>query len=270
MVARSIELQPLRQSTIRAGGLLIINGDDWGRSQRATDAILDCYAAGRLTTASAMVYMEDSARAAHLAAAHHLPVGLHLNLTDPYTSDLTPPDVRRRQLRAARFFRAHRFARWLYNPFVAAAVGSAILDQLAEFKSLYGTDPTHIDGHHHIHVTPNVLLAGAVPTGCRMGSSLTFLRGEKPSFNRVWRAAFNRYIRRRHPSVDYLFDLSSIRLSGDDPSSSRHLELASCAKVAIVCHPECCDDYTLLMSRAWSEVLREHTTGTYESIGRTG
>ena len=268
MSTRSLEVEPVEQSTPGAAGLLIVNGDDWGQTRRATDAILDCYTAGRLTTASAMVFMADSARAAHLAALHDLPVGLHLNLTDPYTSDVTPADIRRRQLRAARFFRAHRFARWLYNPFVARAVRAAILDQLAEFKRLYGRDPTHFDGHHHIHVTPNVLLARAIPPGLQMGRSLTFLRGEKPLLNRMWRGAFNGYIGRRHPRVDYLFELSRIQVSAAAPASSEHLRFASQSAVEIICHPEVGADYELLMSDAWIELLREFTTGTYRSIAQ--
>jgi len=65
--------------------MLIINADDWGRSMAETDAALRCYKAGRITSVSAMVLMEDSHRAAELAKEHQLDVGLHLNFTDKFT-----------------------------------------------------------------------------------------------------------------------------------------------------------------------------------------
>ena len=47
--------------------MLIINADDFGRSVGETNAALECYIAGRITSVSAMVFMADSERAAELA-----------------------------------------------------------------------------------------------------------------------------------------------------------------------------------------------------------
>jgi YdjC-like protein len=52
--------------------MLIINADDWGRSRAETDNALTCHDEGRITSASAMVYMEDSERAAELAKSDHI------------------------------------------------------------------------------------------------------------------------------------------------------------------------------------------------------
>jgi predicted glycoside hydrolase/deacetylase ChbG (UPF0249 family) len=46
--------------------MLIINADDWGRSVAETDAALRCYREGRITSVNAMVFMQDSERAARL------------------------------------------------------------------------------------------------------------------------------------------------------------------------------------------------------------
>jgi predicted glycoside hydrolase/deacetylase ChbG (UPF0249 family) len=46
--------------------MLIVNADDWGRNRDATDRSLECHRNGRITTVSAMVFMEDSERAADL------------------------------------------------------------------------------------------------------------------------------------------------------------------------------------------------------------
>jgi len=49
--------------------MLIVNADDWGRSLAETDAALRCLKRGRITSVSAMVFMQDFKRAARLAGA---------------------------------------------------------------------------------------------------------------------------------------------------------------------------------------------------------
>ena len=73
--------------------MLIINADDWGRSAAETDAALRCYKAGRVTSVSAMVFMEDSERAAELAKENELDVGLHLNFAEPFTGSNHPAEA---------------------------------------------------------------------------------------------------------------------------------------------------------------------------------
>ena len=65
--------------------MLIINADDFGRSPAETDAALRCHQEGRITSVSAMVFMEDAERAAELAKENELDVGLHLNFTESFT-----------------------------------------------------------------------------------------------------------------------------------------------------------------------------------------
>ena len=50
--------------------------------------VLDCLRQGRLTSASAMVFMADSVRAAEVARELDLDLGLHLNLSQPFTGKL--------------------------------------------------------------------------------------------------------------------------------------------------------------------------------------
>jgi hypothetical protein len=60
-----------------------VNADDLGISQDVTDAALAAFARGEISVASAAVYLDDSERAASLAARAEIPVGLHPNLTLP-------------------------------------------------------------------------------------------------------------------------------------------------------------------------------------------
>ena len=85
--------------------MLIINADDWGRSVAETDAALTCYREGRITSVSAMVFMVDSERAAELANAHGLDVGLHLNFSEPFTDDKCPRGLRHCHNRIVRFLK---------------------------------------------------------------------------------------------------------------------------------------------------------------------
>ena len=66
-----------------------INADDWGRSRAETDAAWSCYEQGRITSVSAMVFMEDSERAAELANDAGIDAGLHLNLTQRFSGGMS-------------------------------------------------------------------------------------------------------------------------------------------------------------------------------------
>src|SRR3954451_386490 len=84
--------------------MLIVNADDFGAAPSATDAILQAFDAQAISSASAMVWMHDSDRAAEIAADRGLPLGLHLNLTLPLPGSRVPAGVAARQLRLTELF----------------------------------------------------------------------------------------------------------------------------------------------------------------------
>ena len=59
-----------------------------------TDTTLACYACGRVGATSAMVFMEDSERAAGLRLETGIEVGLHLNVSKVFTARELPVRVR--------------------------------------------------------------------------------------------------------------------------------------------------------------------------------
>jgi len=71
-------------------GLLIINADDWGRDIDTTNRILECVLCGSVSSTSGMVFMEDSERAASVARERGVDVGLHLNVTTPFSVAAAP------------------------------------------------------------------------------------------------------------------------------------------------------------------------------------
>src|SRR6266478_6578036 len=88
-VVRSATDGKLQVPSVQSGAL-IINADDWGLDKENTDRIYDCKLVGTVSSVSAMVYMEDSERAASIAREHDIDTGLHLNLTTPFSASNVP------------------------------------------------------------------------------------------------------------------------------------------------------------------------------------
>jgi chitin disaccharide deacetylase len=102
---------------------LIVNADDFGFAAGVNEGIIEAHVRGILTSTSLMVGRPAAADAAWLARGHPaLSVGLHYEEDGPEIDD--PGHV-------ARTFAA----------------------QLARFRELTGMEPTHVDSHHHVHVT---------------------------------------------------------------------------------------------------------------------
>ncbi|HWE84240.1 MAG TPA: ChbG/HpnK family deacetylase [Terracidiphilus sp.] len=234
----------VRVDAERPRAWLIVNADDWGGSLTATHRILDCIVHGFVSSTSAMVFMKDSERAAALAREHSVDAGLHLNLTQAFTSKDVAPRLRQEQYNIARFLRGGRRGRLLANPLLAPAFEYVVKAQLDEFERLYGRKPRHIDGHHHAHLGANVLRQELLPEGTAVRRNFTFAPGEKAWLNRRFRAIQDWQLARRHGIADYFFNLAPM----DDARLRRMLDLARGADVEIECHPERDAEYRFLMS----------------------
>jgi len=186
--------------------MLIINADDWGRSVAETDVELECFRAGRITSVSAMVFMKDSQRAAELAREHGVDAGLHLNFNQAFDGAV-PSAVREAHGRILRFMNSSSIARFLYNPGLNQEFRDVYLAQRDEFVRLYGAPPTHVDGHQHRHLCPNMLIQGILPAGESIRRTFTYFPGERGMVNRAYRAVLDRWITRRYCVTDYLFNL---------------------------------------------------------------
>src|SRR5215469_10621350 len=161
-----LEVASVRQTEIRpAKGRLIVNADDWGRDRETTERIAECLVCGSVSSVSAMVFMEDSERAAALALEHGIDVGLHLNLTTSFSAAQVPAQVAYHQKRVAHYLGTHKIARVLFHPGLRASFQYAVSAQLEEFKRLYGMEPGRVDGHHHMHLCANVLTQKLLPAG---------------------------------------------------------------------------------------------------------
>ncbi len=249
-----------------AAGLLIVNADDWGIDRADTDAILRCFEAGAVTSASGMVFMADSQRASRLAAAGRLPIGLHINLTEAFTGSGVSSAVRRRQERIVDYFGGPKWRRWGLSPALFSEIELCISEQLAEFRSLYGREPSHFDGHQHIHQALGVLAARTIPTGAKMRPSLTFTPGEKWWANRAFRSLLNRTMRMRFTTPRYFFSIADMHPALGGSELEEKLALSGGSAVEVMTHPAWGDERAVLLDPSWTALICQRRTGSYEQL----
>ncbi len=196
-----------------AGGALIINADDWGRDPETTDRIVDCIARGTVSSVSAMVFMEDSERAAAIARDRNVDAGLHLNLTSEFSAPNLQGQLVECQRRVSKYLRRRRLNQVVYHPGLAGSFEYLVAAQVHEYKRLYGTAAERIDGHHHMHLCANVVFGGLMPAGTITRRNFSFRPGEKGFVNRKYRQFVDRTLARRHRLSDFFFALAPLEPS---------------------------------------------------------
>lgn len=243
--------------------MIIINADDWGRSRTDTDRALSCYRGGRITSVSAMVFMEDSGRAADLANDAGIDVGLHLNLSQPFTEQIRAGSLREYHDGIVRFLSLSKYSLLIYNPTLRKQFQHVYQAQIEEFLRLYGRPPSHIDGHHHKHLCTNMLLDGIIPAYEKVRRNFSFWPGEKGLMNRTYRRLVDLWLGRRYRLTDFFFALSQC-LQAD---RLMHVaELSRMATVELMTHPANENEYACLMSDDYLAVLRKLEMGTYSLV----
>jgi len=243
--------------------MLIINADDLGRSVSETDAALDCYRAGRITSVTAMVFMNDSERAAQLALANSISAGLHLNLTESFAAVSASSELTERHERVVRFLTRAKYASLVYNPALRNDFRYIYETQIEEFIRLYGHPPTHIDGHQHQHLCANMLLDGVIPRGLKVRRTFHFWSGEKSFVNRACREVINRLVKSRYSGTDYFFALVQCL---DRTRMEKVLELARQCSIELMTHPANPSEREYLLSEAFGTLLNTVELGDYENV----
>jgi chitin disaccharide deacetylase len=240
--------------------MLIVNADDWGRSRSETDIILKCCSQGRVTAVSAMVFMEDSDRAAAVAKDAGLDVGLHLNFSQPFTGRAASEALERSHARIVRFLSRSKYALLMYHPGLRKEFRSGYQAQVEEFELLYGKPPSHIDGHQHLHLCTNLLLDPCLPRGAIVRRNFSFGPGEKGALNRCYRRVVDAALARRYRMTDYFFALSrSLCLNSLD----RVYAMAKAATVELMTHPIVGREQGYLMSEAHARSLQAIPIGGF-------
>lgn len=114
--------------------VLIVNADDFGRSEGINAGVVRAHEEGIVTSASLMVRWPAAGEAAAYARRASLGVGLHLDLGEW----------------------AYREGEWqpVYEVVpeqTPETVRAEVTHQLERFKGLIGAPPTHLDSHQHVH-----------------------------------------------------------------------------------------------------------------------
>ena len=239
--------------------MIIVNADDWGASTKETDAALRCYEEGRISSASGMVFMEDSERAADIANDIGLDVGLHLNFTQSFTGECRDELLLEYHDRIVRYLTQNKYASLIYNPGLRHQFRYVYEAQLMEFEKIYGKFPSHIDGHHHRHLCANMLYENIMSAGVKVRRNFTYQPGEKSLLNRTYRDLTNQWLARRYRLTDFLFDICATDFS-------LIAKLAHEATVELMVHPARVEEFEVLMSDDYIENIKKQVVGSYSSF----
>lgn len=243
--------------------MLIVNADDWGRSRAETDLELECFRAGCVTSVSAMVFMEDSERAAGLAKENGVDVGLHLNLSQRYNGRKPGAAAEDAHERIVGFMTKSKYAVLLYRPGLRKYFREVFQSQLDEFVLLYGKQPSHVDGHQHRHLCANVLLGDVIPSGVKVRRNFSFWPDEKTLLNRACRSLMDGCLARRYRLTDYFFSLGQCLEANSMP---RVVETARTGNVELMTHPIHAEEKNWLLSDAFSETMKELHLAPYSQL----
>ena len=243
--------------------MLIINADDWGRDKTATDTALACHQSGRISSATGMVFMADSQRAAELANSAGMDVGLHINFTDKFNDGACPEHISRHQSKIRSFLKKSKYALLLYNPFLSRSFRCVFDAQLKEFTRIYGRAPSHFDGHQHMHLGTNMLVQKIIPAGQKVRRSFSFQRGEKNPANRAYRRMVDRSLARRFRLTDSFFALAQHL---EPEKLAPVFDLAKTSNVEVMTHPWNRPEYDLLMSDSFAQLAKGMQMASYAQL----
>lgn len=127
---------------------LIVNADDFGYSEEINKGIIESHINGIVTSTSMIVNMPGFKSAVKLVKKHHsLDVGIHLNLTEGKPLLNSPLAVK------GKF--SGSYLNFILNKYPEEEIEAELEAQITKLESA-GIKISHIDGHQHIHVFPNV------------------------------------------------------------------------------------------------------------------
>ena len=246
--------------------LLIVNADDFGYAVAETDAILAAHAAGAITSATAMVWMRGAGHAGEAAASSTLPLGLHLNLIEPYTDPAVPAAIAETQRRVVARIHAAGPRAFVYHPAWAADFRRCIHDQLAAFRQLYGREPTHVDGHQHMHLVPNALFSLALRPVTRARRPVNRPSTESTPLKHAARSAQTALVRARFITTRRCLSVRALAPQLGGSGLAPALEEARRSTVEIMVHPGWPDEQAILLGRDWVETLQRCRRGGYADL----
>ncbi len=258
---RESESLPEDREPERKAELVIINADDLGKDELSTRCILKCRRRGRVSSVSAMVFMRSSERAADAALEAGMDVGLHLNFTQPLSGLMNQPLLERYHQSVAAFLRVTKRC-FIYNPMLRRQFEYVCRAQFQEFLRLYGTEPSHVDGHEHMHLCANMIMDRVIPREYPVRRSFHFFQEEKSLLTRLYRRSLNGWVSRNFVSTDFFFDLEPMI----EDRLLRILALSRTSTVELMVHPERKSQLDYLLSDRFRSFLGRVSAGTWKDL----
>jgi len=243
--------------------MLIITADDFGIDKQATDSILFSYKTGRITSISAMVFMQDSMRASEMASGLDVEIGFHLNLTLPLSGSDVNSKLLEHQHVVASFLLSSKFTQIIYNPLLRKSFDFVFKAQEEEFYRLYERAPAFYNGHHHMHLCANIILGKYLPRKIPIRRTFTFAWGEKDPFNIIYRRLLDHYISRRYISSDAFYSLGPVE---EFEKIKKIIRLSEIKNIELMVHPNRKEEFQFLQSDDYLKLISDKDLGHFSDL----
>lgn len=230
--------------------LLIVNADDFGLNDAATDGIAETHLAGSVTSTTLMVNAPAAVRAAEFAQAHPaLGVGLHFNLT--WGRPVAPLELVPALVSAdGTFLERAALARRLLGGSVPRGQIQTELRAQVRALSALGVYASHVDSHQHVHGFGSVFDAVAnhcseagipmrVPWVATLESNNVARRVRRRILGWMLKRAVNRWRGRVawNDDIGSVFDLDARSRSFSDGDYLQLLQRARGSSFELMVHP---------------------------------
>jgi predicted glycoside hydrolase/deacetylase ChbG (UPF0249 family) len=243
--------------------MLIITADDFGLDKYATDKISLAYRTNRITSTSAMVFMLDSIRAAKISSELDIEVGLHINLTLPFTQPNVSSFLQKHQDAISSYLLKSKFSQLIYNPILKKSFDFVFRAQEEEFLRLYGRPPSFYNGHHHMHLCANVILGKYLPKDIPIRRTFTFSWREKDPFNILYRRLLDYYINKKYISTHRFYSLSPFQ---NMEKLRKIITFSKTENIELMVHPKREKEFTFIQSDEYLILIKMAPLGTFCKI----
>ena len=243
--------------------MLFINADDLGLNVESIVNTAQCYEARSVTSASLMVFMNNSLRASTWAMSSGIETGLHLNLTEPFDKPKLPQRLSDYHHEVIKYYRKGAYSGLLYNPLLKNKVDYVFKAQYDEYCRLFDAEPLKMDGHHHLHLSMNIILNNLIPKGMIVRRNFSFKRTEKNMFNRAYRNFIDAWLRTRYRCTDTFFSIKPLE---NLQRLRKIVQLSQYSDVEIAVHPADGSEYLFLLGSRFNEIIKDIPPGAFSRI----
>jgi predicted glycoside hydrolase/deacetylase ChbG (UPF0249 family) len=231
-------------------------------NEQATNRIIASYDRRLITSATAMVLMFDTNRAAELASSRGIAVGLHLNFTAPFTSQSTNSRLYDHHRKLIRVYQRYRYSRYLYHFGINKSLDYCFKSQYEEFLRVFKRQPTHIDGHHFAHLSLNLLTGKILPSGVKIRKILDEPDHPTNLFDSIFRHTLNRYLKSKFVTTDFAYSIAPL----NDACLFKKISKAKRHNVEVMTHPEKTNEFSYMRTDRYFEMVNSVSKGSYRDL----